>query len=61
MAAKFVVKKGTTDKFHFTLVAANGEIVATSQSYTSKEGALKGIEAVRHAAPSARVDDETDK
>ena len=59
MAAKFVLKKGTTGRFHFNLVASNGETVATSESYQSKDGALKGIEAVRRAAAEAGVDDET--
>jgi uncharacterized protein YegP (UPF0339 family) len=60
MAAKFVLKKGSTGKFRFNLVAANGEIVATSESYESKSGAKNGIEAVRRAAATAEVVDETD-
>ncbi len=59
MAAKFVVKKGSTGKFHFNLVAANGEIVATSESYTTKESAIKGTDAVRRAAADAVLDDQT--
>jgi len=59
MSAKFVVKKGTTGKFHFNLVASNGETVATSDSYTSKESATKGVDAVRRAAAEAVVDNQT--
>ena len=59
MAAKFVVKKGSTGKFRFNLVAANGEIIATSEAYSSKASSIKGIEAVRKAAPTATVDDQT--
>ena len=59
MSAKFVVKKGTTGKFHFNLVASNGETVATSASYNSKDSAVKGIDAVRRAAADAVVDDQT--
>ncbi len=39
MAAKFVLKKGSTGKFRFNLVVGNGEIVATSEAYESKAGA----------------------
>ena len=30
MAAKFVLKKGSTGKFRFNLVATNGQVIATS-------------------------------
>ena len=30
MAGKFVLKKGSTGKFHFNLVASNGQVIATS-------------------------------
>jgi len=51
--------QGTTGKFHFNLVASNGETVATSDSYTSKESATKGVDAVRRAAAEAVVDNQT--
>ena len=60
MAAKFVLKKGSTGRFRFNLVASNGEIVATSEAYESKSGAKNGIEAVRRAAATAEVVDETE-
>jgi uncharacterized protein YegP (UPF0339 family) len=41
MAAKFVVKKGTTGKFRFSLHASNGEIIATSETYNTKAAALR--------------------
>ena len=61
MAGKFVLKKGASGKFHFNLHAANGQIIATSEAYNSKEAALNGIESVKKNAPDARVDDETAK
>jgi uncharacterized protein DUF1508 len=33
VAAKFVLKTGSTGKFRFNLVAANGEIITTSEAY----------------------------
>ena len=59
MAAKFVIKKGSGGQFHFNLVAANGEIVATSERYTTKDAAIKGTDAVKRAAAAATVDDQT--
>jgi uncharacterized protein YegP (UPF0339 family) len=59
MAGKFVVKKGSSGKFRFNLVASNGEVIATSESYESKSSAMKGIESVRKNAADAVVDDQT--
>lgn len=59
MAGKFVLKKGESGKFHFNLLAGNGQVVATSQAYESKESALNGIKSVQTNAPSAKVEDET--
>jgi uncharacterized protein YegP (UPF0339 family) len=59
VAGKFVVKKGSTGKFRFSLVAQNGEIIATSEHYNSKQNCMQGIDAVRRVAPKATVDDQT--
>jgi uncharacterized protein YegP (UPF0339 family) len=61
MAAKFVLKKGSTGKYRFNLVATNGQIIATSEAYESKASALKGIDSVKRNAPNAEVDDQTDR
>jgi uncharacterized protein YegP (UPF0339 family) len=57
MAGKYVLKR-SEDQFMFNLKAANGEIIATSERYTTKEAALNGIESVKHNATSA-TDDQT--
>jgi uncharacterized protein len=59
MAGKFVLEKGSSGKFHFNLHAANGQVIATSQHYESKESALHGIESVRNNASDAPVEDKT--
>ena len=59
MAGKFVLKKGSTGKFHFNLVAGNGQVSATSEAYESKSAALNGIESVQKNAPDAKIEDET--
>ncbi|MBV9921311.1 MAG: YegP family protein [Pseudonocardia sp.] len=59
MAGKFVLQKGSTGKYHFTLHASNGQVIATSQSYESKSAALNGIDSVKTNAPTATLDDQS--
>jgi len=54
MAAKSVLKKGSTGKFRFTLVATNGQVIATSEAYESTASAIKGIESVKRNARPPR-------
>ena len=61
MAAKFVLKRGSTGKLRFNLVATNRQVIATSEAYESKASAIKGIESVKRNAPDAEIDDQTDK
>ena len=51
MAGKFEIKKGTSGKYRFNLKAGNGQIILSSESYETKQGAEKGIESVRKNAP----------
>jgi uncharacterized protein YegP (UPF0339 family) len=59
MAAKFVLQQGSTGKYHFNLVATNGQVIASSESYESKASALNGIESVKRNASGAPVEDKT--
>jgi uncharacterized protein len=59
MAGKFVLKKGATGKFHFNLLASNGQVIATSESYESKDSAKAGIESAKTNASGAETVDET--
>jgi uncharacterized protein len=61
MAGKFVLKKGTTGKFRFSLLSSNGRVVATSEAYETKAAAMRGIESVRKNASGAKLDDQTEK
>jgi len=56
---KFEVFKDKSDEFRFRLVATNGEIIAASQGYKSKEGALDGIKSVIANADDATIEDLT--
>jgi uncharacterized protein len=59
MAAMFVLKQTSSGKFHFNLVAPNGQVIAASQTYEDKASALNGIESVKQNAPAAQLDDQT--
>ncbi|MDQ3640800.1 MAG: YegP family protein [Actinomycetota bacterium] len=61
MPGKFVVKKGTTGKFRFNLLSTNGQVVATSEAYSSKASAMGGIRSVRSLAGDAAIEDQTTK
>jgi uncharacterized protein YegP (UPF0339 family) len=59
MAGKFVLKKDASGQFRFNLVAGNGEIIASSEGYTTKAAALNGIDSVKRNAADAATDDQT--
>jgi uncharacterized protein YegP (UPF0339 family) len=44
---KFVISKRTNDEYQFNLKAQNGEIILTSQGYSTKASCENGIESVR--------------
>ncbi len=44
----------------FNLLAGNGEIIATSEIYTSEASCLNGVESVSVNAPIANFEDQTD-
>lgn len=50
VSGKFHLKKASDGQFHFNLLAANGEIILSSELYRSKSSALAGIESVRKNA-----------
>lgn len=56
--AKFVVRKGRTGKFRFSLVGPNGRVIATSHTYESRTSALRAIESARRYAPNAELVDQ---
>lgn len=46
-------------QYYFNLLAANGEIIGTSEMYTSESSRENGIRAVKEIAPTAPVEDLT--
>lgn len=45
--AKFQIIKKANGLYYFNLIASNGEIILSSEGYTSKKGCLNGIESVK--------------
>ena len=55
---KFVIKEVKTG-VKFNLKAGNGEIIATSEIYTTEDSCRKGIASVKKNAPIAEIEDQT--
>ena len=56
--SKFVIRE-VPSGIKFDLRAANGQTIATSEVYTTKNVCLKGIQSVRKNAPAAKLEDQT--
>ena len=55
---KFVIRETSTG-VKFDLKAGNGEVIATSEVYTTEAACRNGIESVMKNAPVAAVEDQT--
>lgn len=52
-----MIDRSRDGQYYFFLRARNGEKLVTSETYTTKQSAENGIQAVREVAPSAPVID----
>ncbi|MEG3112124.1 YegP family protein [Pantoea sp. T14] len=50
---------GDDQEYYFVLKADNNEVIATSEMYSSKQAAQRGIAAVQNNGPSTVIRDET--
>lgn len=55
---KFVIKTTKTG-IKFDLKAGNGEVIATSEVYTTESACKNGIESVRKNSEAAKLEDQT--
>lgn len=55
---KFVIRKTNTG-IKFDLKAGNGQVIATSEVYTTEAACRNGIESVQTNAPIANIEDQT--
>ena len=56
---KFTIYKDAKGEFRFRIVAANGNILASSQGYKAKTSAQNAIDRIKSDAADAAVVDET--
>ncbi|MGC1034153.1 YegP family protein [Pantoea agglomerans] len=49
----------STQQYYFVLKATNGEVIATSEMYNSKQGAENGIRSVQSNGSTTDIRDET--
>ncbi len=62
MAGKFELKVARNGKYHFNLLAGNGQIILTSEMYESKSAAVNGIASVaKNAGDDGRYERATSK
>lgn len=55
---KFVVSETKTG-FKFNLKASNGQVIATSEIYSSKASCMNGVESVKKNSAKANLEDQT--
>ena len=55
---KFEMYTDKSGEFRFRLKARNGEVIATSEGYTTKPNCLNGVESVKKNAPEAEIVEE---
>jgi len=57
---KFEIKKAKNGEFFFNLTAKNGQVIASSEMYSSKASAENGIASIKENAPKAEVEDNSE-
>lgn len=57
--SRYERKEASDGRKYFNLLAANQQVIGTSQMYKSAEGLDKGINSVKRNAPKAEIDDTT--
>ena len=57
--ARYQRKTAANGQFYFNLIAANGQVIGTSEMYTSQPARDNGIEAVKNTAPTTPIEDTT--
>lgn len=56
---RFVKKETDSGKFRFNLTASNGQVIGTSESYSSESARDNGTRSVANTAPDATIDDQS--
>ena len=57
---KFIIKKRTNGEFQFNLKSTNGQVILTSEGYSTKSGCQNGIDSVKtNSNDDSRYDKKT--
>jgi hypothetical protein len=56
---RFDKKQTDSGKFRFNLKSSNGQVIGTSESYSSESGCDNGMKSVAKSAPGASIDDQS--
>ncbi len=60
MAYRFEITKDKAGEFRVRFRATNGNIMFSTEGYSSKSGAKDAIESIKKNVPAADTDDQTD-
>ncbi|HQT54896.1 MAG: YegP family protein [Phenylobacterium sp.] len=60
MAYKFEISKDKAGEFRVKFKAPNGEVMFSTEGYSSKASAKNAIESMKKNGPDAETDDTTD-
>lgn len=55
--SRFEIYKDARNEWRFRMIAGNGEIVATSEGYSTKAAAVNGIDSIRNNASEALIEE----
>jgi uncharacterized protein YegP (UPF0339 family) len=55
----FEIRNTVNGKFYWRFKAANGEVVAVSEVYETKQGCMNGIDCIMSSAVFAAIKDQT--
>lgn len=58
---KFQIKKTSNNQYRVNIVASNGQVLATSETYVQKASAVSAIESIKKNAATASTEDLSDK
>lgn len=56
---KFVINRSTNWQYYFNIVSSNGQILCTSETYTTKQSAESTIQSIKDYANGAAIVDNT--
>jgi uncharacterized protein YegP (UPF0339 family) len=56
---RFEIHRASGGQYYWRIVASNGQVLATSETYYNKADALSAAESVRSSVGSAQINDYT--